>query len=106
MKCIPYRIKNGEWFRVEPEKATHLRFELPGPISLHILPIITHGSRDEANAWTWNGSVDAPTLKPSIKTENGQTMIHIWLNDGMAIFLPDSDPVVAGQTLPLLDIEQ
>jgi len=70
------------------------------PISL---PVITHGSRRESNAWSWNGSLDKPTLKPSILTTfpNGMKS-HIWLTDGICQHLGDSTDGFAGQTLPLM----
>ena len=69
------------------------------PISL---PVITRGSRDEAQAWTWNGSTEKPTLKPSVKTTHANGKVsHIWLTDGMCQHLSDSTDGLAGQTLPL-----
>lgn len=67
------------------------------------LPVITSGNRDKANAWTWNGSLEKPTLKPSIKRTDGITgkISHMWLNDGMCQHLGDSTDGLAGQTLPL-----
>jgi hypothetical protein len=66
------------------------------------LPVITRGSRDEARAWTWNGSLEKPTLKPSVKTTHVDGKIsHIWLTDGMCQHLSDSTDGLAGQTLPL-----
>lgn len=72
------------------------------PISL---PVIIRGSRDAARAWTWNGSLESPTLKPSIKTthEDG-TISHIWLTDGMCEYLDDSTNGLAGLSLPLLSL--
>ncbi|MDQ8206217.1 DUF6527 family protein [Coraliomargarita sp. SDUM461003] len=67
------------------------------------LPVIQSGNRDAANAWTWNGSEDKPTLRPSIKTDHGDgTMTHVWLNDGMCQHLADSTDGHAGKTLPLI----
>jgi hypothetical protein len=67
------------------------------------LPVITKGSRDEARSWSWNGSLENPTLRPSIKTTHSNgTISHIWLNDGMCQYLEDSTDGFAGQTLPLM----
>ena len=69
------------------------------------LPVITSGSRDEANAWTWNGDSEKPTIKPSVKTDHGNKKIsHFWLEAGECQFLCDSTDGLAGQTLPLLDL--
>ena len=84
----------------------YLRFKPHGyefPISI---PVITHGSRDDANAWTWNGSLEKPTLKPSVKTTHADGKVsHIWLTDGMCQHLGDSTDGMAGQTLPLVPLE-
>jgi len=73
------------------------------PISL---PVITKGSRDDANAWTWNGSTESPDLKPSIRTRHSDgTVSHLWLNNGVCEHLNDSTDGLAGQTLPLRDFE-
>lgn len=69
------------------------------------LPVITKGSRDLANAWTWNGSTEKPTLKPSIRTIHADgKMSHVWLTDGVCQHLDDSTDGLAGQTLPLLPL--
>lgn len=67
------------------------------------LPVITSGSRDAANAWTWNGDIEKPTLRPSIRTNHGGSGLvsHLWLNDGQCQHLADSTDGLAGQTLPL-----
>lgn len=67
------------------------------------LPVITSGSRDDARAWTWNGSLESPTLKPSVKTTHGGSglVTHLWLTDGKCHYLDDSTDRLAGLTLPL-----
>jgi len=71
------------------------------------LPVITSGCRDDWQAWTWNGSVEKPTLRPSIRTKHGgkplgqEIVSHLWLNDGECQYLGDSTDGLAGQTLPL-----
>lgn len=80
-----------------------LRFFPHGYDSPLELPVITSGSRDEAKAWTWNGSTEKPTLRPSIKTTHGGSGVisHLWLNDGECQHLGDSTDGLAGKTLPL-----
>lgn len=86
---------------------TYLRFEPPGYGHVIDLPVIQSGSRDKNNAWTWNGSEEKPTLKPSIKTVHGRgkKISHFWLNDGICKFLSDSTDGNAGKELPLIDFE-
>jgi hypothetical protein len=73
------------------------------------IPVITKGSRNKANAWTWNGSLDTPTVKPSVKTqytnEKGEmVVIHYWLNDGVCECLSDCTDGNAGKKINLIKI--
>lgn len=73
------------------------------------IPVITKGSRDEANAWTWNGSLETPTVRPSVRTQyaNEQVenvVIHYWLNDGICQCLSDCTDGNANTNLPLVDV--
>ena len=75
------------------------------------IPVITNGSRAEANAWTWNGSLEAPTVKPSVRTqyvnEKGEmVVIHYWLNDGVCQCLGDCTDGNAGKNIPLTEAVQ
>jgi hypothetical protein len=72
------------------------------------LPVITSGSRADTGSWTWNGSLEMPTLRPSIRTlhgAGGRVVSHLWLNDGVCQHLEDSTDGLAGQTLPLIPLE-
>jgi hypothetical protein len=51
-----------------PAEATHLRLGRPGILGEITLPVMIGGTREGTNNWTWNGSVDKPTVKPSIKS--------------------------------------
>lgn len=71
-------------------------------------------------AWGWNGSVDAPTVTPSIKTwwpktrggdvvvdEWGKAVDHVchsYVRDGRIEYLADSTHRLAGQTVPLAEM--
>lgn len=91
-----------------PEDATHLFIRLPGPTGLLILPVQTKGRREGTGNWTWNGSTEAPDLKPSVLSRMGRdggVVCHSWINDGKVQFLGDCTHDLAGQTLDLLDIE-
>lgn len=73
------------------------------------IPVITKGSREKNNAWTWNGSLDKPTVRPSVRTNyhNGTEMteIHYWLNDGICDCLGDCKDGNSGKKLNLLECE-
>lgn len=88
----------------------YLTFKVNEEIGFTQLPVITNGKRQGTNAWTWNGSLDKPTLKPSIRTKyyNGKEMteIHYWLNDGFCECLSDCKDGNAGKKLELQKIDQ
>lgn len=88
----------------------YLTFKVTEEIGLMQLPVITKGKRQGTNAWTWNGDLDKPTLRPSVRTNyhNGKEMteIHYWLNDGIADCLGDCKDGNAGKKLTLLELEQ
>jgi hypothetical protein len=84
MKAILEYINGTKYLSFTPEV-----MEVPTT-----LPVITKGSRDKANAWSWNGSLENPTIRPSIRTKyvdrNGiKTEIHYWLTDGICHCLSD-----------------
>lgn len=90
----------------EPQDATHVTLNFPGPVGTLILPVILKGTREGTNCWSWNGDVDKPTLKPSIKTNGGTYLCHTFVNDGKVIFLDDCTHEFKGQTLDMLEIEE
>jgi len=98
--CSPSLLRTGE------DGRTYLKFRPQGYADPIELPVITRGSRDEAKAWTWNGSLEKPTLRPSVKTWHADgTISHIWLNDGMCEYLGDSTDGLAGLSVPLFLLE-
>lgn len=79
-----------------------LRFWPPGYESPICLPVIRSGSREAGGVWSWNGSTEKPTLKPSIRTLQPDGRVsHFWLTDGECLFLQDSTDGNAGRALPL-----
>lgn len=110
-KCKCYRLdtEKPSYVPCDPDEATHLELNLPGPITTRILPIIIKGSRSGTGCWSWNGSLDTPTIKPSILTKtyiaDVDIICHTWINDGKVIFLDDCSHELAGQTLDLLEVE-
>lgn len=105
MKAIPMRLIEGGYEPCDPHEATHIRLMLPGPIPNRILPVMIGGRREGTPNWTWNGSVDFPTVRPSVLSRDGTNTCHSWINDGKVQFLDDCSHEFAGQTLDLLDVD-
>lgn len=56
------------------------------------------------HAWTWNGSLDKPTIQPSIKTwskNDGSDTCHSFVTDGKIQYLGDCFHELKGQTVEL-----
>ena len=96
MKAKPMVLVPGLGYaECEPHEATHLTLRIPGPTGLLTLPVVQgNTTRAGTGAWTWNGSTEAPTLRPSVLTQY----------DGAAQFLADSTHDMANATVPLLDV--
>lgn len=108
MKAKPYKQIHGIYEECLPEEATDVLLRLPGPISRRMIPVQTKGARAGTGNWTWNGSVEKPTLRPSILSDfrpNDPLVDHLWITDGKAQFLSDCSHELAGQTLDLLEAE-
>lgn len=121
MKARPVKLVYGQGYVDCPiAECTHVTLVLPGPSDRRTLPVILKGDREGTHCWSWNGSVDAPTLKPSVLSTGHEFpdpdadptlptswrawRCHTWVNDGMVQFLDDTDHQYRGQTLPLLDV--
>jgi len=105
-------FKNGGKMKAKLENHNgidYLTFKVSDEVGLTQLPVITKGSRDKLHAWTWNGDLENPTLRPSVRTgyHNGTAMteIHYWLNDGIADCLGDCKDGNSGKKLTLLECE-
>lgn len=112
MKASPYILRDGAYSPCEPQEADHVMLRMEGCHPDRIIPVILKGSRSESGrqpVWSWNGDTEKPTLKPSILTRggrDGKDVCHTWVNDGMVHYLGDSTHEFAGQTRPLLDVEE
>jgi hypothetical protein len=108
VKALPVRLVPGVGY--EPctvERATHVTLNIPGPMGLLTLPVIRRGKREGKGCWTWNGSTEAPTLRPSVRSRrpgDAGFVCHSWINDGAAQFLDDTSHELRGLTVPLLDV--
>jgi len=128
MMCLakPVRLVCGDGYQpCAVEEATHVTLNIPGPSGRLTLPVIIKGSREGSGCWTWNGSTDAPTLRPSVLTQGTYPLTedeyqalrsgvkieprpfrcHSWINDGCAAFLDDCSHEMRGQTVPLNPVE-
>ncbi|MDU4254915.1 DUF6527 family protein [Pseudomonas sp.] len=109
------------WNVVEMEENGSIYFDCPGCTLGHCLPVGTGpGPR-----WQWNGSLDKPTLSPSIlargverltdeeveiiqaggKVEPRPLVCHSFVRDGRIQFLSDCTHSLAGQTVDLPPVE-
>lgn len=104
MKARPVKLVYGEgYIDVPVNDATHITLNFPGPVGSLTLPVIK-GDREGTGCWTWNGSVEKPTLRPSVLTQAGQMRCHTWVNDGQAQFLDDCSHELRGQTVDMLEV--
>lgn len=111
MKAKPMVLRDGSYIPCEPNEATHVELNMPGPMGTRIIPVQIKGTRAGTGNWSWNGDTEKPTLKPSILTmatygpENKKMVCHSWVNDGKVQFLSDCTHSLAGQTVDLLEVD-
>lgn len=70
---------------------------------LHLVPVNTKLKKP---AWKWNKDREAPTLTPSLRTNNIRGVCHLKLRDGRIEYLKDSNHSYAGKTLDLSDVPE
>jgi len=106
MKARPYKKIEGGVEPCEVEEATHVAIHFPGPSNVIFLPVVQgNTTRRGTGRWTWNGSTDAPTIMPSVRTRGGDFLCHSWVTDGKVQFLGDCTHDLKGQTVDLLEVE-
>lgn len=103
------RLEDGRYVACSASEATHLKIHMPGPAGILVLPVIQRGPRAGTPCWTWNGSVEAPTLRPSVLSTierggGGQIRCHSWVTDGMVHFLDDCTHSLRGEIVELFNI--
>ncbi len=111
MKAKPVRLTPSDGYvECAVSEATHVTLRIPGPTGILTLPVIQSGTRNGTGCWTWNGSTDAPTLRPSVLSQyegaDAPWRCHSWINDGAAQFLADCSHDMANTTVPLLDVDE
>lgn len=108
MNQTKYTIKNKA--KIDNRNGIdYLTFTPKGMMFETVIPVITKGKRENSNAWTWNGNLEHPTVRPSVRTkypnkEGKIVVIHYWLNDGICQCLSDCTDGNANTNIELLDI--
>lgn len=86
---------------------TRIMFYCPGCRTHHAVPV----QPPMPNGWNWNGDLQKPTLSPSLLTRwhdwetKTDKVCHIFVTDGNIQYLTDCTHELAGQTVPLEDLE-
>jgi len=75
-------------------------FWCPGCDEPHAVNV---GGNLDGPKWTWNGSLDLPTFRPSILVRGGASgfTCHSFVTDGRIQFLADCTHPKAGQTIDI-----
>jgi hypothetical protein len=82
------------------QRGDNVGFECPGCGGVHEVPV-----NNGPHSWKWNGSLDKPTLHPSLKVTNGQGWCcHFWVQDGRIQFCPDSTHELRNKTIELPEV--
>jgi hypothetical protein len=86
--------------KLEKVSAGHIGFHCPGCNTAHVVPV------EGSHAWQWNGSLETPTLQPSILYNVGGLnptvpICHSFVTDGRIQFLADCTHALAGQTVDI-----
>jgi len=92
----------SKFHQIEPE---YLAWHCPGCEGGHVVPVNGHSS---GRGWQWNGSLDSPTLIPSVLVNVGGAnptapICHCFITNGQILFLSDSTHELAGQTVEIPD---
>lgn len=65
-----------------------------------------HRTPVDADGWTWNGSMDRPTLSPSVLVRftrhDAAVVCHSFVREGVVEFLGDCTHALAGQRVAML----
>ena len=86
----------------------YVAWQCPGCEESHAVPVNGHRS---GRGWQWNGSLDSPTLAPSILVNVGGSnptvqICHTFIRDGKIEFLADCTHKLAGQMVDVPDWEE
>jgi hypothetical protein len=92
------------------------RFHCPGCNGGHAFYVHSDGGQP---SWSFNGDMQQPTFTPSLLVNSGpppgpdglappgapDRVCHLFLTDGVLHFLPDCTHALAGQSVPLPEID-
>jgi hypothetical protein len=84
-------------------------FHCPGCQCAHMIPV--NGEKtDNGHGWQWNGSLERPTLNPSILVHSHPQhrmpptpRCHLFVRDGTVMYLADCTHELAGKTVEIPD---
>jgi len=98
------------WLDEHPTHAS-LFIDCPGCGFSHA-PAVRGAPPDGAHVWQWNGSLEAPTISPSLLVRAPaygdpprDLVCHSFIRDGRIQFLSDCTHSLAGQTVDLPPVE-
>lgn len=85
----------------------YVAWHCPGCEGGHAVPVNGHSS---GRGWQWNGSLESPTLTPSVLVNVGgsnptKPICHCFVKDGKIQFLSDCTHKLAGQTVDVPEWE-
>ena len=110
MKARPFKYwrteDNAGWTPCEPDDATHVNLNIPGPQGYLMLPVNDIPLPYATPRWKWNKDMEKPTISPSIRTEApGHWLCHSVITDGVVHFCTDCTHEYSGKMMPLLEVE-
>lgn len=86
------------------------KFKNAGGIVAYWCPACKHAHWVPINRWTWNGSLVAPTLAPSVRhyitheDKREETLCHYYVKDGKIEYCTDCPHELKGQTIDMVPI--
>ena len=70
------------------------------------LPHLRNSDGSLPPVWSFDGNMDAPSFTDSLLYQNASPRCHLYVRNGMIEFCPDCEHGLAGQTVPLPDLEE
>ena len=55
--------------------------------------------------WVWNGDMEKPSVSPSIRVKSRDRVCHFFIRDGEIVYLADCTHMLAGQTVPMTELD-